>query len=398
MDLLQGLAVLLFLLLFPWLAIFLAAKSKVLDAVGPVVLCYAGGALLVNVAGLHFQTDRPADLADTMLKELTGISVVLAIPLLLFGTHFLKWLRIAPQAVKSFALVILSVTVLGFLSVLIFRDSYANRAEASIVAGMLMGVYTGGTPNLSSIGRALGAPAELFALINAADVICGGIYLLFLFTFARPLLSRFLKPFEPASRDDLDHEEFKATSFWKDLEPGRMLLCLGAALLCVGLSFGLASLFPRINEKGESVPSETVLFLALTSFAIALSFVERIRETRGIFDLGNYLILIFCTAIGMSISLPHLLSAGGTVFLNLAFMMTGSVILHFFLCWIFKIDVDTAIITNTAGIYGAPFIVPVADAIKNRAVIVSGITTSLAGYAIGNYLGISLGNFFLSLP
>ncbi|MBE7440730.1 MAG: DUF819 family protein [Spirochaetales bacterium] len=398
MAIVQGLAVLVFLTFFPWLSIVLSRKSRVLDAIGPVVLCYAGGALLVNLAGLHFQTDKPADLADTILKELTGISVVLAIPLLLFGTHFLKWLRIAPQAVKSFALVILSVTVIGFLSVLMFRNSYADRAEASIVAGMLMGVYTGGTPNLSSIGRALGAPAELFALINAADVICGGIYLLFLFTLAKPLLSRFLKPFEPANRDDLDHEEFKAAAFWKDLQPGRMLLVIAAALLCVGLGFGLATLFPRINEKGEAVPSETILFLSLTTFAIAFSFVERIRETRGIFDLGNYLILIFCTAIGMSISLPQLLSAGGTVFLNLAFMMTGSVVLHFFLCWIFKIDVDTAIITNAAGIYGAPFIVPVADAIKNRAVIVSGITTSLAGYALGNYLGISLGNLFLNLP
>ena len=65
------------------------------------------------------------------------------------------------------------------------------------------------------------------------------------------------------------------------------------------------------------------------------------------------------------------------------------------MCRIFKVDVDTAIITSTASIYGAPFIIPVADAIKNREVIVSGLTTSMVGYAVGNYLGIIMGKILI---
>ena len=48
------------------------------------------------------------------------------------------------------------------------------------------------------------------------------------------------------------------------------------------------------------------------------------------------------------------------------------------------------IITSTAAIYGPAFIGPVANAIKNRDMIVPGITMGLLGYAIGNYIGIGI--------
>jgi uncharacterized membrane protein len=107
------------------------------------------------------------------------------------------------------------------------------------------------------------------------------------------------------------------------------------------------------------------------------------------------LILIFCFALGLSISFPKLLETGGLILAYLAFMMTAAIIMHMLLCKVFKVDTDTAIITSTAAIYGAPFIVPVAEAIKNRAVIVSGLTTSLVGYAVGNYLGIIFGSMLV---
>jgi uncharacterized membrane protein len=62
-------------------------------------------------------------------------------------------------------------------------------------------------------------------------------------------------------------------------------------------------------------------------------------------------------------------------------------ILHFFLASLFKIDTDTILITSTAGIFGPPFVGPIAKALKNEEIIVSGITTGLVGYALGNYLG-----------
>ncbi|HAX40892.1 MAG TPA: hypothetical protein DCY10_08470, partial [Clostridiales bacterium] len=68
----------------------------------------------------------------------------------------------------------------------------------------------------------------------------------------------------------------------------------------------------------------------------------------------------------------------------------GAILLHLLFCKVFKIDSDTALITSTAGIYGPAFIVPVADAMKNREVVLPGLICGIIGYALGNYLGIGI--------
>jgi uncharacterized membrane protein len=57
---------------------------------------------------------------------------------------------------------------------------------------------------------------------------------------------------------------------------------------------------------------------------------------------------------------------------------------------ILKIDADTTIITSTAMIFSPPFVPVVAGALKNKEIIISGITVGLIGYALGNYLGITI--------
>jgi uncharacterized membrane protein len=42
-----------------------------------------------------------------------------------------------------------------------------------------------------------------------------------------------------------------------------------------------------------------------------------------------------------------------------------------------------------AGIYGPAFVGPMAVALNNKSLIISGLTTGIVGYALGNYLGLS---------
>ena len=72
------------------------------------------------------------------------------------------------------------------------------------------------------------------------------------------------------------------------------------------------------------------------------------------------------------------------------FCIFGSLLLHALLCRIFNIDTDTMIITSTSAICSPPFVPVVANALKNREIILSGLYTGIIGYAIGNYLGISI--------
>ena len=49
-----------------------------------------------------------------------------------------------------------------------------------------------------------------------------------------------------------------------------------------------------------------------------------------------------------------------------------------------------SVITSAVGILGPAFVIPVANALKDKNVILPGIICGIVGYAIGNFLGIGL--------
>jgi uncharacterized membrane protein len=76
----------------------------------------------------------------------------------------------------------------------------------------------------------------------------------------------------------------------------------------------------------------------------------------------------------------------------------GSLIIHVGLAKIFRVDADNVIIVATALSCSPPFVPVVAAALKNKEIIISGITVGIIGYAIGNYLGIFIGYLLKSFP
>ena len=80
------------------------------------------------------------------------------------------------------------------------------------------------------------------------------------------------------------------------------------------------------------------------------------------------------------------------LFLFVLIAVFGSMIIHVGLARIFKVDTDTTIISITALTYSPPFVPAVAGALKNKDVIITGLTIGILGYAFGTYLGIFVGN------
>ncbi|MFO0005737.1 MAG: DUF819 family protein, partial [bacterium] len=79
-----------------------------------------------------------------------------------------------------------------------FRESIQNH---DIAAGMMTGVYIGGTPNMVAISKALNAEESMFTLLNATDTFCSALYLLFMFSLAKPLLRHVLPAFKVNSEN-----------------------------------------------------------------------------------------------------------------------------------------------------------------------------------------------------
>lgn len=348
----------------------MARRSRLLGWLGPAGVCYLFGIALGNL-GL------PLDHAVS--ESLAGAMGALAIPLLLFSTDFPAWLRLAGRTVLSFALLIVAVSVSAVVAGRLFAHA---TPESWKVAGMLVGVYVGTTGNMTAIKLALGVSDQTFILLNAADVMLSAVYMLFLLSFAQGVLLRFLPRFKPAAGGTPAAQESSARPPWRNYAV--LLAC--SALLVAAAAGATAAVFGSLDHP----LAQPVMVLSITTAAIAASFSRKVRAFPGSFALGEYLLLIFCAALGSLADLRQMLASGGLVFAFCAVVLSGSILLHYLLAALFRIDADTVIITNTAGIFGPAFIGPIAAALKNKEIVVSGMTTSLVGIAVANYVGVAV--------
>lgn len=358
-------ATLIFLFGVPALLVWAEPRYKLIATVSPVVLSYAAG---IGVALLpHLNVN--ANLAGGVIAG----TVLVAIPLLLFPSDLRRWLRLARSTVLSFLLAVLAVC---FSATAVYLLMGEQLPQAANVSGMLTGLYTGGTPNMNAVAIARGVDENTFILVNAADVILGSVYLLFLMTLARPLLSRAFPAFVPANQpSDATAEAVPANNRWQRA-PLAVLLSLSLGGLAAGASVILLGKL-----------SDAFIILAITTLAIACTSSARVRGLPYSYDIGQYLLLVFCVAIGSQADLGKMLEAGSFLLLYATCVLVGAVLLHLLGAWLLRIDVDTTIITSTAAIYGPPFVGPIAKVLGNREIVVSGMTAGVFGLAIGNYLG-----------
>lgn len=369
----MGALQLLLLVGFPGLALLAARHLKPVALVGPVVVCYAFGIILGNTPGLSLQ--------ERLSMSVSEAAVPLAIPLLLFTTDVPRWLRLARPTLVSFGLACVSAMV-GAAAVGL---ACADRSdEWWKMSGMLVGVYTGGTANMNAIGLALRVREETFLLLNTADIVVSAAYLLFLVTVAQRLAHLFLPRFQnPTGWDDAADEAARRAPVFTWSRARGMALAFVLAALIVGVSVGAS----HLAFGGLEPP---VVMLLITSLSLAASFSPTVRTLPGSYTMGDYALLVFCVAVGTLADASRLREAGLFVFAFCAGVVVLSVGLHFALAALFRIDADTALITSTATIFGPPFIGPVARALRNRELVVSGLTTGLMGYAVGTYLGLAV--------
>ncbi|MDE5735770.1 MAG: DUF819 family protein, partial [Bacteroidales bacterium] len=159
------------------------------------------------------------------------------------------------------------------------------------------------------------------------------------------------------------------------------LCALGLAVL-IALAAALVSLLFPLDYR------VVVIVLGITTLSIAASFSERVRRLPKSFELGMYFILVFSTVIASDFNMEHLGTVADKLFYFIASVLGLSLVLHFLLAKLCRVEADTFTISMTALIFSPPFVPTVAGAMKNRACMLTGIVVGLLGYALGNYLGI----------
>ncbi len=370
-------------ILFPALVIYLCFRFPRINKIGAVVICYLSGIALGNIGVLP-------DSIYPVQESLSEVSVVIALPLLLFSMDVRKWARLAGKTLLSMLLATISIIIVAVAGFFIIKPFVSDAWQ---LAALSIGVYTGGTPNLAAIKTALNVESTRFVIVHTYDTVVSIIYIIFCITIARRIFGTFLPPFVKAKRVEgeaadtrgLETEEINAYAgiFGRKVLPG-LVASLAIAAGIVGFSAFIGSLLPK-----DYATSFTIL--SITTLGIGASFVPRIRAIAKTFQFGMYVIYIFCFTVASMASFKALVNIDVAIMLFIVFSIFGSMVLHAALCAPFKIDTDTFIIVSASAICSPPLVPVVADGLKNKEVLLSGLTTGIIGYAIGNYLGISLG-------
>ena len=377
----------LFYLLAPAGVIWLCRRSRPLARIGTILLMYILGVLAGNL--LIYPFEGAAQALFPVQDALSSITIPLAMPLILFACNFKDWP--ARKALVSLLCGIVAVAGMAVAGFFLFGSRIG--AEAPAVAGMAVGVYTGGTPNLAAVKMMLGADEATYLLVNSFDLIVSFLYLTFLMAVGIRLARRVL-PFgaangnpdpadAPAAGGAMSRDE---AGMYRDVfsraHRAGTLKALGLAVLITGIGLGLSWL----TTGGINM---IVLILTLTTLSIGASFLPAVRSWEKSYDAGMYLVLIFSLVVASMVDIRSIdLQSGIWLLTYVAFVIFGSLLVQILLCRLFRVDADTAVITSVAMINSPLFVPMIAESMKNRRIIITGITVGIIGYAVGNYLGV----------
>jgi uncharacterized membrane protein len=411
----------LFYFTFPLVIIYMCKKWSVLIKLGSIVLAYGFGLLFGSIGILpqgsdtyHLALQGRASLPKTEIEALsaagtissndifvnsiassqdmlTSIVVPLAFPLLLFSLNVRRWLRFAKEGFISMILALISVAVIVTSGFFIFKNVVPDSWK---VAGMLVGVYTGGTPNLVSLKVALGVDPNLFVMTSTYDMIVGAATIIIFITVGPKLFRAVLPPFKHDGNSAETDSAIAETESFEDysgmFKKSRLLPLIKAFSIAVFIfiiSYGISLLLPHLSQM-------VVVILSITTFSVIASLIPWINRIEKTFQLGMYFVLVFSFTVASMADLGVIFSIGFLgLFAYITYAYFGTLFLHLLLSKIFKVNADDFLITTTAFVFSPPFVPVVAGALKNKDVIITGITVGIIGYIIGNYLGVGLGYF-----
>ena len=369
--------------LFPLLIIEGFKRWTIVQKIGTVVLAYAVG-IIASLSGvIQFPDPAVAASFSKLQSTIMSVTVPLAIPLMLFNCDFKLWTKALPKTAWALVTGLVAVVVSVVSGYFIFRN---HVPEVAKVAGMMTGIYTGGTVNFNALGASLGVDKSVMAIVLAFQMVITMPYIFFLLGGGYKIFRKLLpyKDVTHKGRTDEDAIETADVENYRGMFEKKnligMLKGLGLSVVFLAVGAGLALLI-------TGTLSELVVILTITTLSIIASFFKKVRELPKTFELGMFFILIFSVIVASMFNIHSV--SGGSLYVGgfVLWIMGVSVVLHLILCRIAKVSGDLFCVCQVGLLCSPPFVPPIAGAMKNKKVLISGIVVGLVGYAVGTYLG-----------
>ena len=366
--------------------LFICRKTKVFNKIGPVLTLYLLGVIVANIG--IFPTEAVAH--DKLMKFQNSISEVLvplALPMMLFGCNFKRFSL--GKSMGAFALGVLSVVAFVLVGYFVFQNQLGE--EGAIMGAALTGQYLGGAANLAAIKQMLGLSTENFVVLSTCNLIVSFFYLMFLMG-GGVKLARIIVGGRGNKEQNVNLEEYTEENPYRDFGKKKSLIQLGKILLASVIVMGISVYIGTLCGGGEGI-SMIALILSITTLSLLLTNWKEVSSWDKSYDAGMYLIYVFCLVMATMADLSTInWSQSFYILIFQAVIIFGSLALIVLLAKLFRIDADTAVITSNT-LINSPICVPmIAATMKNKDVIVTGITNGLAGYAVGNYIGFLMFN------
>ena len=370
-------------IIFPILIIEAFKRWTIVQKIGTVVLAYAVGIIASLCGVFHFADPAIGATFSKLQSTIMNVAVPLAIPLMLFNCDFKLWTKSLPKTAWALVTGIVAVIIASISGYFIFRNSVPEIAK---VTGMMAGIYTGGTMNFNALGAALNVDRSVMAIVLAFQMVITTPYIFFLLGGGYKIFRKLLpyKDITHKGRMDEDQVETADVENYRGMFEKQnfigMMKGLGLSFVFLAVGAGLALLL-------TGTLNELVVILTITTLSIIASFFKKVRELPKTFELGMFFILIFSVIVASMFDINSV--NGGSLYIGgFVFWIIGvSVGLHLLLCRIAKVSGDLFCVCQVGLLCSPPFVPPIAGAMKNKKVLISGIVVGLVGYAIGTYLG-----------
>ena len=389
--------------LSPILIISLFRRYKIIKQIGTVILAYTVGIILA-LCGFVPAGDAPdATTMKSIQSWIQNIAVPLAIPLMLFNCDFKLWTKSLPKTIAALLGGVLSIIIAVVSAFFIFRNSGVENLPN--VAGMMTGIYTGGTMNFFALGTALNVDPTTITLSYTFEMLVTFPFIMFLVAGGYKFF-RWVLPFGDKSTT-VETTEIKAFEengienyggMFKRKVFSKMMIGMLLSILLLAIGAGLSFLITgAINQSraSQGLPevarlNELIIILTITTLSIAASFYKPIRELPKTFELGMFFILIFSVVVASQFDIYSINTTSMNIFYFILYILAVSVVLHLIFSRIAKVPGDLFAVAHIGLLCSPPFIPPIVEAMKNKKVLISGIVIGLVGYAIGTYLGVIL--------
>jgi len=379
-------------ILSPILITFAFPRWKLLQKIGSVITAYAIGIIMALTGFVMFPDGtQQAVLITKIQKNIMSLAVPLAIPLMLFNCDFKLWTKSLPKTVAALGGGLIAIVIAIIAGFFVFRNS--GIQDFPKVAGMLTGIYTGGTMNFFALGAALKVDPSIITITYTFQMLITFPFIMFIVGGGYRFFRRIL-PFrddsvavDSASSERAQSiaengiENYRGMLRWSIFRKTLFGLLLSVLFLAVGAGISI------LITGGTN---EMIIILTITTLSILASFSKKVRELPRTFELGMFFILLFSVVVASQFNIYSIdasaLQLGGFVL----FLMLLAICIHILLCRLWKVNGDLYTVAQVGLFCSPPFIPPVVSAMGNKKVLISGIVIGLVGYAVGTYLGVSL--------